>query len=190
MLARKGASLRQEPALPLHEVSFHETSRLWLTPLKKGDFSALSGLWRELYGQSAGEGRRMFKFSQKNQASCKMALWLLRLKAANALIGACEFNRIDINAGQAYIGCALKKSFQNQGYMYEALRAVIGYSFAHGGFAALYADIAKDNRPSLSLFAKLGFTPAGRDDSSWRPNGALRFCLSRERATSHAGCFT
>jgi RimJ/RimL family protein N-acetyltransferase len=156
-----------------------------LTPLQKGDFLALAELWRELYGQSAGDGRRMFEFNQKKQASCQMALWLLRLKAAGALVGNCEFNRIDMGARQSYIGCALKKTFQKQGYMYEALRAVVGHGFTHGGFAVLYADIAKDNRPSLSLFAKLGFVPAGQDDLSWRPNGALRFCLSRERAARY-----
>ncbi|MDR3348504.1 MAG: hypothetical protein LBO03_02665, partial [Acidaminococcales bacterium] len=52
------------------------------------------------------------------------------------------------------------------------------------GFAALYADIAKDNRPSLSLFLKMGFAPVEKDATRWLPNGARHFSLSRERAVN------
>ncbi|MDR3349307.1 MAG: hypothetical protein LBO03_06855, partial [Acidaminococcales bacterium] len=52
------------------------------------------------------------------------------------------------------------------------------------GFAALYADIAKDNRPSLSLFLKMGFAPVEKDATRWLPNGARHLCFSRERAVN------
>ena len=155
------------------------TPRLLIVPARKGDFPALIGLWRELYGTIAR--RRMLSFVQKRQASYRLLLWTVRLNTTGAFVGACELNRIDMGAGRADIGCALKKSRRKQGYMYEALGAVVRHGFGHCGLVVLGADIAKDNCSSLSLFEKLGFAPAGQDASPWTPGGALRFILPNRK---------
>ncbi|MDR3348575.1 MAG: GNAT family N-acetyltransferase, partial [Acidaminococcales bacterium] len=119
--------------------------------------------------RAATKGSSCLNSLPKKQALQQMIFWLIRLKNAEAIVGSCEFNRMDMATGTAVVGCALKKDYQKQGYMYEALCAVVEFGFARCGFAALYADIAKDNRPSLSLFLKMGFAPVEKDATRWLP---------------------
>ena len=74
------------------------------------------------------------------------------------LIDLFDFNPQHSRAG---VGIMIHQSFQKNGYATEALQAVINYSFSHLNLHQLFANITPDNKSSLALFKKLGFTLVG-----------------------------
>lgn len=74
------------------------------------------------------------------------------------------------------IGYWLGEAYWSNGYMTEALRAVVGHFFASQPDSALHSGVFADNPASLHLQRKLGFEVVG---------GAARYCVARGEDVEH-----
>ncbi len=87
---------------------------------------------------------------------------LLRRRADAAIVGSLNLSEIVRGIFQsAYLGYQIGAPFARQGYMTEGLRLVLHYAFVRLKLHRLEANIQPENRPSLALAARLGFTREG-----------------------------
>ncbi len=112
------------------------------------------------------------------QAAGESLEWGLVARDSGRLIGTCGLHSFANEAGlrQAEVGCMLARSHWGEGWMAEALTALIAYA-RQLGIATLVADIEPDNLPSQRLFRRLGFV--------WQQ--ATCYCLSLEGVTPDHG---
>ncbi len=86
--------------------------------------------------------------------------YLVRLRESSERIGMCGLYRRS-NLEHPDLGFAVASAFTGQGYAFEAATAVIAYARSTLGIPLLAAVADTDNRPSLGLIRKLGFTERG-----------------------------
>jgi ribosomal-protein-alanine N-acetyltransferase len=92
----------------------------------------------------------------ENYDAGKAAPWGIEDKASGKLIGTCGFVMWNIRHSRAEIGYVLSRDFWNQGYMTEAVRKVIEFSFTHMGLVRLEARCMLDNIGSAKVMEKSG----------------------------------
>ena len=77
------------------------------------------------------------------------------------LIGTCTLSALDWKNRRAEVGFALRASHRGQGFMAEALSAVIDHGFGALGLHRVEADIDPRNAASIRLVERLGFIREG-----------------------------
>jgi ribosomal-protein-alanine N-acetyltransferase len=87
--------------------------------------------------------------------------WGIVQKADNLLIGTCGYHKWSTAYCRAEIGYDLSPACWGQGYMTEALRAVIGNGFERMGLNRVDALVYTKNDASIHLLKKLGFKQEG-----------------------------
>ena len=87
--------------------------------------------------------------------------WLMVRKTDQQPIGTCGFHKWNKRFYRAEIGYDLSPDFWGQGYMTEALKAVISHGFAHMKLNRIEALVAIENDRSTSLLKKLSFQQEG-----------------------------
>lgn len=84
--------------------------------------------------------------------------WGLILKSSNKLIGTIGLYHIDHKHFSASISCLLGKHYWRLGYMTEALKVIIPYSFNNLLLNRVEAQMYIHHDASINLFEKLQFT--------------------------------
>ena len=91
--------------------------------------------------------------------------WAITVAPEDAVIGTVALSamhgdpRIDY---RAEISCVLSPDYRRKGIMTEARIAIINYAFrSWQGLRRIHSEIALDNKPSLQMNLKLGFTEEG-----------------------------
>lgn len=79
------------------------------------------------------------------------------LKDESRLIGTIDFHHWNISVKRAEIGYCLNKSYWNNGYATEALKALVDLAFNQLGLNCLVAKHDKENIASGSVMKKSGF---------------------------------
>ncbi|MCJ7695679.1 MAG: GNAT family N-acetyltransferase [Anaerolineaceae bacterium] len=87
--------------------------------------------------------------------------WLMVRKSDQQSIGTCGFHKWDKRYFRAEIGYDLSPSFWRQGYMKEALRAVISNGFEQMRLNRIEALVYVENDRSIQLLQRLGFKQEG-----------------------------
>lgn len=88
----------------------------------------------------------------------KGVYWAIELKSSGKLIGTICFWNLDYNAGTAEIGYELLPAEQGKGLMTEAIDKVITYGFETMQLDAMTACLSPNNKPSVNLLERHGFT--------------------------------
>ena len=88
--------------------------------------------------------------------------WVIVRLADQQPIGTCGFHKWDRRNQRAEIGYDLGAPFWGQGYMTEALRAVLELGFTQLGLHRIEALVAVENTRSCRLLQTLGFQQEGR----------------------------
>lgn len=88
--------------------------------------------------------------------------WALERRDQAGLIGTCGLFAWNRNWRKCALGYELAPQACGQGLMHEALQAVIGWGLAAMSLNRIEAQVHEDNRPSLTLLARLGFVQEGR----------------------------
>ncbi|MBD2120439.1 GNAT family N-acetyltransferase [Trichocoleus sp. FACHB-262] len=103
-------------------------------------------------------------------ATNKGIRWAIALKSTNRLIGTCGYNAVYSSSRRAVIGYELKREHWKQGYMQEALHAMIEYGFAELQLNRLEAFVIPGNERSIQVLSKLGFIEEGilREYGFWK----------------------
>ncbi|GGJ46045.1 GNAT family N-acetyltransferase [Deinococcus roseus] len=79
-------------------------------------------------------------------------------RSDGALMGTSIFNFLDWDTPKAEIGYWLGEEFCHQGYMQEAVKAMLDYGFKEMGLHRIEVCTDEENLPSRRIPEKLGFT--------------------------------
>ena len=96
------------------------------------------------------------------------------LKSAERAIGTCLLFRFDEGSARAELGYALGRAYWGQGFMREALTALLDSAFGTMGLRRLEAEVDTANAPSARLLQRLGFTNEGLLRQRWMTNGKAK----------------
>jgi len=109
-------------------------------------------------------------------------------KVTGDVIGRCALFEYEEANAHAALGYTLGRSHWRQGYMREALTALIDCAFSEMGLRRLETRIEAQNSASIGLVRSLGFTPEGVLRGRWLNDGVpmnaeIYGLLSQEWAT-------
>jgi RimJ/RimL family protein N-acetyltransferase len=93
--------------------------------------------------------------------------WAVTLKGQDKMIGKCILFQFNEANHRAEIGYILNRKYWRQGYMHQALGAVIDFAFNTLDLHRIEADIDTQNTASLGLLEKLGFKREGLFRERW-----------------------
>jgi RimJ/RimL family protein N-acetyltransferase len=93
--------------------------------------------------------------------------WGIARRADDRVIGTCTLFHTDTNNRRAELGYALGREHWGNGYMQEALRALLNYCFSDLDLHRLEADVDPHNASSIKTLEKLGFQREGYLRERW-----------------------
>lgn len=143
-----------------------ETERLRLRPVLESDakeifetFSDREAL--QYYGMepltSADEAPALINAFEKGYSSGSAIRWGIVRKEEDKLIGTCGFHNWSKSDRRTELGYELNRKYWHNGFMNEALKAIIHYGFNGMEFNRIAAVIRPENTSSRALVKKLGF---------------------------------
>lgn len=170
-----------------------QTPRLRLRQLRPSDanamFAILSdvevtrtfGLERFTLIEEAEQRIRAINAGFRQQASLR---WAIVRAEEDVLIGTCGYVYWKRPHRHAAVGYELARPFWRQGYMTEALTAVLHYGYTQMNLHRIEALVMPENTPSIQLLHRLGFQEEGllREYGFWngRFHNLLIFSLLRQ----------
>jgi [ribosomal protein S5]-alanine N-acetyltransferase len=181
--------------MPLFAPVTLTTPRLTLRPLRDEDAEPLFAIWSDT------EAMRYFSFAAMtslDQAKDRIArkrrtaaeghdlICVITLQATGEVIGDCALFRADEQCMRAEIGFSLQRAYWRNGYMGEAVSALIEHAFGTVRLRRLEADIDPRNIASGRLLERMGFVREGLLRARWVVDGevsdsALYGLLERDR---------
>jgi len=103
-----------------------------------------------------------------------MLKWGIALRSNDKLIGSVTLFHIDLTHRRAEIGYAQCREYWGQGYMQEALRAVLNHAFVMLNLHRIEADVDPRNAASVRTLERLGFQREGYLRERWQVNGEIQ----------------
>ncbi|WP_342504979.1 GNAT family N-acetyltransferase [Sporosarcina sp. FSL K6-2383] len=145
----------------------YETSRLILYTLDDSHQDAAKEFWGEEEVMVFCDGAsshdvlpRIIDAYRKCQETHGLSVYAVKDKASNEIIGAAGFNIIDSVNKVELIYHYSKKSW-GKGFATEAASACIEIARNHGGVQVITASASLENKGSLKVLEKIGFTFIG-----------------------------
>jgi len=117
--------------------------------------------------KSPTDGRAWYARMADLQAAGLALQFVVAARCSGAAIGTCLLFRYDAGSRRAELGYVLGRAYWGQGYMHEALTALIGEAFGAMGLRRLEAEVDPHNRASSQLLARLGFRKEGLLRERW-----------------------
>ena len=106
-----------------------------------------------------------------------MMKWGLARLSDDTVIGTATLFHIDFDNGRAELGYAMAQESWGQGYMGEALQALVKYSFNTLNLRRLEGDVDPRNRASIRTLERLGFRREGFLRERWDVAGEIQDAL-------------
>ena len=103
--------------------------------------------------------------------------WGLALSDSNKLIGTCTLFNLNLSNGRAEIGYAMGRPYWGNGYMNEALKALVKHAFDVVQLRRLEADVDPRNTASIRTLERLGFQREGYLRERWHVGGEIQDAL-------------
>ena len=100
--------------------------------------------------------------------------WGIALRSNDHLIGSITLFNLDFNHRRSEIGYALGREYWGQGYMNEALMALLKYAFEDLNLHRIEADVDPRNTASIKTVERLGFQREGYLRERWQINGEIQ----------------
>lgn len=151
-----------------NDVILH-TTRLLLRPLREADAPSLLGIFSDAMFMRYGTTPPW-----KAMASDERIRLGIERVEDKALIGICTLFDLDQSCRSAQIGYGLGSKLWGNGYMNEALVALLEYGFSELSLNRIEADIDPENVHSAKSLARIGFKKEGHLRESCMVNGALK----------------
>ena len=105
--------------------------------------------------------RRLKKYQRETRLDSAYAFFVFRTED-NALLGGCTLSNVRRGVTQCCaLGYWVGERFARQGYMFDAVRALVPFIFKTLGLHRIEAACLPSNDPSRSLLAKAGFREEG-----------------------------
>lgn len=100
--------------------------------------------------------------------------WGIARRTDNQLIGSLTLFNLDFTHRRAEIGYALGRDHWGQGYMNEALMAVLRFAFEELDLHRIEADVDPRNTASIKAVERLGFQREGYLRERWQVSGEIQ----------------
>ncbi len=124
--------------------------------------------------QTIADAEAWFARISKSLAAGSALEFVIVEKQGSECLGRCGLFDYDAIDSQASLGYTLGRPHWRQGYMREALTALIDGAFAGMGLRRLEAKVEAPNTPSSGLLRRLGFTQEGILRERWvGPDGTI-----------------
>jgi len=160
-----------------------ETARLRLRVLRLDDAAdqyayacapevAEPGMWAPL--TTLDENEQDLVASLERQARGEAAEWGIEHREEQRLIGRCGLVRVRPVHHSAELGYALARPYWGQGYMSEAVAAVLADGFTRLGLHRIEALCLDDNMGSIRVLEKSGFRLEGTARQAYRQQDAYK----------------
>jgi ribosomal-protein-alanine N-acetyltransferase len=184
-----------------------ETERLTLRPPVHGDFRPWTALrvqseaylkkwepaWAEDHLSRKAFSNRVYWAQRSINSGSAMPLFLIR-RADETLLGAITLDNIRRGPAQAgTLGYWTGEPFARQGYMREAIEAVVHYAFSRLDLSRIEAACLPENAASRGLLEKSGFKYEGvaqsylQIDGRWRTHVLYASLRGDRRGRTEAG---
>ncbi len=95
--------------------------------------------------------------------SLGISRWILVRKSDNAKMGTCGFHCFNPSENKIDIGYDMKETFWGNGYMQEAIKALVNVIIRELKVKQINAHIYIENRNSVKLVERLGFQFSGNE---------------------------
>lgn len=152
--------------LILKSVPF-DTTRLLIRPIEMADVNDMYSyasledvcrflLWSPHLNPDATRG--YIEFLQQRYRKGLYADWAIELKENGKMIGTCGYANINATENFCEIGYVLSPMYQGKGLMTEAVGKLLELSFEVFGFNYAKLRIMSENRSSIALAERLGFS--------------------------------
>lgn len=157
-----------------------ERSRVRLRPLDAPDASGILAMYSDAETMRYLARPRMTGLAQAEELVAKskagyadgsLLQLALERKADGAFLGLCLLFNFNKPSARAEIGYTLARAHRSNGYMAEALPALVDHAFGPLALNRLEADIDPRNAPSARILRRLGFRPEGLLRERWIVNG-------------------
>src|SRR6266436_1782831 len=162
--------------MPLKALNPIESARLYVRPVSEPDLPALL----EVNGdeevtrflpyaawKSMSDAQAWFKRMTDLEARGSSLQFVIALKQPGIAIGTCLLFQFEEANAQAEIGYVLGRAYWGQGYMREALAALIDCAFNRMSLRRLEAAVESQNAKSTRLLRDLGFIREGVLRERW-----------------------
>lgn len=103
--------------------------------------------------------------------------WGIAQLADDAIIGTVTLYNLSFDNRRAEMGYALGRAHWGNGYMQEALQALLGFAFGELDLHRLEADVDPRNAASIRSLERLGFQREGYLRERWQVNGEIQDAL-------------
>ena len=100
--------------------------------------------------------------------------WGVERKSDGELLGTCTLFNIHRANMRAEVGYCLRSPHWRQGYMGEALAALIDHAFGVLRLRRLEADVDPENAASLGILERMGFRREGLLRERWNVGGGIQ----------------
>ena len=143
-----------------------ETDRLILKKISVSDaedmysYASLNSVTRFLLWSphlNIEDTRGYIEFLNRQYKKGTYADWGVFLKSEGRLIGTTGFADFDFENNTGEVGYVLNPAYQGNGYMSEAVLAVLSVAFDRIGLERVDLRIMEENKPSMRLASRLGF---------------------------------
>ncbi|WP_137790040.1 GNAT family N-acetyltransferase [Bacillus sp. E(2018)] len=143
-----------------------ETDRLRLRPVIESDVKEIYAAFSDtdalrFYGmeplKTEVEAYELIQAFEKGFTTGSSIRWGIILKEQDKLIGTCGFHNWSKSDRRTELGYELIRAYWHNGFMNEALRAILHYGFNGMEFNRIAAVIRPENNSSRTLVTKLGF---------------------------------
>lgn len=138
-----------------------EVMRYWSSP-PISDKAAAAAILREVHN------------GFRNRTQLK---WGLARRTDDLLIGTVTLYNLSFDNRRAEMGYALGRAHWGNGFMREALQALLGYAFEVLELHRLEADVDPRNGPSIRTLERLGFQREGYLRERWQVDGEIQDAL-------------
>lgn len=165
----------------LIETELH-TDRLVIRPLQDDDAQDLFQIfsdpevmryWSSKPWTSLEQAHEKITLDRTALESGESLILGVERKQDHRLIGTCSLFEMNWQCRRAEIGYVLKSSEWGQGYMNEALHALLDFGFQDMNLHRVEADIDPRNEASERILQKLGFTKEGLLRERWIVDGEI-----------------
>jgi RimJ/RimL family protein N-acetyltransferase len=127
--------------------------------------------------EDIGEASTLLAHIQDGFRRRALFQWGVARRADDRVIGTCTLFHPDPDNRRAELGYALGREHWGNGYMQEALTALLNYSFGELNLHRLEADVDPRNASSIRTLEKLGFRQEGYLRERWLVGGGIQDSL-------------
>lgn len=118
--------------------------------------------------------RRIKRYQKETRLDSAYAFFVFR-KSDDALMGGCTLSNVRRGVTQCCaLGYWIGERFARQGYMFDAVRALMPFIFSTLGLHRVEAACLPSNEPSQNLLGKVGFRQEGLARGYLQINGEWR----------------